>query len=233
MNGMFCPSCGSTKGPFFGGLCKNCFFHQKKIINLPDEIKVEHCGFCNKIRLRGKWTEQNEKSLKDFVKRKSKIKGLNDYSVKVSLEPMGEKTLAIAKATGLVEGNKASVEAKTIIVPVETQCDSCMRTRSDYVEAILQARFHEKTTVKEMTSLVSQITKIVEERSKKDSLASIANVVKKKNGFDVYLSSNNAAKQLVKTFQQKAKEPVKKSFKIVGRDKRGKIKKRFTYCLRF
>ncbi|MDP6670290.1 MAG: NMD3-related protein, partial [archaeon] len=67
----------------------------------------------------------------------------------------------------------------------------------------------------------------------KDSLAAIAQVVYHKKGFDVVIGSNRAAQKVVKKLSQTASEQVKKSSSLVGRDKAGKEKRRFTYCLRF
>ncbi len=232
MKGMFCPNCGATKGPFIKGLCKQCFLNQNNLLLVPEEIKVEHCKFCNKIRLGGRWVEQGDKPLKNFLAKKAKVKELSGAKLSVSLEPLGETTLARVKAAGSIDGNKLSVEAKTLVVPSETQCDPCMRLRSDYYEAKIQVRF-DSPTEKGRQELLEKIAKQLESLKPRDSLASIAQVVYNKKGFDVIIGSNRAAQKIAKKLSQTALAPVKKSSSLVGRDKRGKEKKRFTYCLRF
>ncbi|MDP6670183.1 MAG: NMD3-related protein, partial [archaeon] len=145
MKGMFCPKCGSTKGPFVKGLCKECFLKQNQLLAIPEEIKIEHCKFCNKIRLGGRWVEQSEEALKNFLIKKAKVKEFSDAKVSVSLEPLNETTLAKIEVVGVIDGNKISVEAETLMSQQETQCDPCMRLRSDYFEATVQIRFDSPT----------------------------------------------------------------------------------------
>lgn len=229
---MFCPNCGATKGPFIKGLCKQCFLNQNKLLSVPEEIKVEHCKFCNKIMLGGRWVEQSDKALKGFLTKKAKPKELSGAKISVSLDPLGETTVAKIKATGSIDKNKISVEAKTLVVPQETQCDPCMRMRSDYYEAKIQVRF-DSPTDKGRQEILEKIDKQLESLRPKDSLASIAQVVYNKKGIDVIIGSNRAAQKVAKKLSQTALAPIKKSSSLVGQDKRGKEKRRFTYCLRF
>jgi nonsense-mediated mRNA decay protein 3 len=229
---MFCPSCGSTKEPFIKGLCKKCFLKQNKLLSIPEEIKIEHCKFCNKIRLGGRWVEQSEEALKNFLVKKPKLKEFSDVELSVSLEPLDETTIAKVKAVGIVDGNKISVEEETLLGSQETQCDPCMRMRSDYFEAKIQIRF-DSPTEKNRKEFLEKIDKQLESLKPKDSLAAIAQVVYHKSGFDVVIGSNRATQKVVRKLAQIALGPVKKSSSLVGRDKAGKEKRRFTYCLRF
>ena len=232
MKGEFCPSCGETRGPFFKGLCKKCFTRQRKLIEVQEELKIEQCKFCNKIRIEGKWVEQNGKALKEFVAKKVKAKGIEGAKTSVSLEPLGETTLARVKVTGKVDGNPITIEAKTLLVALPTQCDACMRIRSEYFEATLQIRFSKEPSLGEKQKLLGKISEQVEELKKKDALAVIVDVVQRKQGFDILIASNKAAQKVVKKLASKVVGPVKKSFKLIGHDKKGKEKKKFTYCLR-
>ncbi len=232
MNGLFCPNCGSTKGPFFKSLCKECFLKKKQMLQLLEEIKIEHCKFCGKIRVGGKWVEQTETVLKDFLKKKVKTKDLSDVKLAISLEPMGENTLALVKATGNIDGNRTSVETKTLLVSLETQCDPCMRLRSEYFEATLQLRFF-RPKQKQMQELLSEIEAITDSLKKKNSLASVVGVEMTKNGIDVMIGSAKAAQQIVRKLSKKTTVPTIKSFKLSGIDKHGRPNKKFTYSLRF
>ncbi len=49
----FCPACGSEKGPFIQGLCRECFLQKQKLVEVPEKIEVTHCPVCNKIKLKG------------------------------------------------------------------------------------------------------------------------------------------------------------------------------------
>ncbi len=233
MKGMFCPSCGSTEGPFFKGLCKKCFLAQQHLIQVPAEIKIEHCKQCNRIKLEGKWVEQSEQALKEFLMKKIKLKELQEAKLSIELEFLDGNTLAIVGASGLLEGNRIGLEAKTLFVPVAIQCNDCTLLSSNYFEATLQIRFLRKAEEKEKQAVLHKINELLRSMKGEDMLASIVAVLDKKNGFDVLLASNNAAKRVVKALSAKTKERVKRSSSVIGRDRKGKEKKRFTYCIRF
>ncbi len=233
MKGAFCPGCGSTKGPFYRGLCKDCFLHKKKVILLPEEIKIDHCKFCNKIRLSGKWLGQSELVLKRFLKKKAKISGLVDAKLSVSLEPMKDHTFAIVKASGQIDSNKITIEAKTILKPIETQCDPCMRVRSDYSEATIQMRFSESTGLAEREKALALLMGQIEGMQGRDPLSKVVHALENKKGFDVLVGSNKAAQSVVRKFEAKFGVKAIKSFKLAGTDHNGQRQRKFTYCIRF
>ncbi|MAG22313.1 MAG: hypothetical protein CL943_03345 [Candidatus Diapherotrites archaeon] len=233
MKGMFCPECGSTKGPFIKGLCKNCFQRKQRIIQLPKRIKVESCKSCNRVRVGGKWTEQTEEVLKDSLSKKVKIKEMQKPVFSIELEPLNEKTLATIIAKGEIDGAEIEASAQTMLVSGGGQCDDCMKINSNYFEATIQIRFAKKPSEARKHALLQEMQGIIQPMVEKDLKARIINVVNQGNGFDVVFASHRAAQRIVKFFESETDQKSTRSFSVVGMEKTGKEKKRFTYCLRF
>jgi len=230
---MFCPSCGSDKGPFFKGLCRECFTSQSKLLSVSDKINAEHCDQCNRIKVSGKWMEQSEKNVLALLEKKIKVKDLQNPKLSIELKPVDGKTLAIVTAKGLLDNSPVELQAKTLLVPDEVQCNDCMLLKSNYFEATLQLRFQQAPIGNEMEKVLEKIEKILVSSRGQDSIAHIVGVSKNKNGLDVKIASNKAAKIVVKQLSKNAIEKVKTTSSLVGRTPQGKEKKRFTYCLRF
>ncbi len=229
----FCPKCGKETLRPVKGFCAECFALDHALVELPKEIRVEFCKRCNKIRLKGQWNEQDERLLKDFVSSKLKEKELRVKGVKVNLQPLAEgSTVAELNISGTVDGEEISLIKQALLKPKRGICDACMKLASDYYEAILQLRFKEKKNREREGELKKKIERILKEKKKLDSLAKVIAFRKDRKGFDALIGSKKAAKDVAEALAKKAKTSVVFSHSVVGMDKNGKQKKRFTFCVK-
>ncbi|MBU2099988.1 60S ribosomal export protein NMD3 [Candidatus Micrarchaeota archaeon] len=230
MSFKFCPKCGSKKGPFIKGFCKDCFLQDNKLIDFSERIELPYCKRCNKIKLQRIWAEQNSLELIDFLKTKIKSKDFQIQEIEIELEEAREKKFnALITAKGIFEDAPLIVHGIIKIILVSSICDSCMKISSDYFEAIVQLRFEEET---KKEKILNEFRKLISEMQSNDPLSRIVKLKKLKNGFDLVLSSNRAAKISSEKIAKKYFSRVTRSFSLVGVTKTGKEKKRHTYCVR-
>lgn len=232
---LFCPKCGTTKGAFVSGFCQKCYLEDHRIVELPVRIDVPCCKKCGKLRVKGKWLEQNSEALKELVLSHLKLKKLDSPVVSVKLHRLDQgTTLAVVLVKGKIGKEEAAVETQALLVPKEIVCANCNLLDANYYEAVLQLRFDtaKKMPKRQFDETLLEIDALAERLHKKDSLAKVTNVEKIFNGFNVLIGSKRAAKKIVEHFERKHKARTKSSFTLAGVNASGKVKKRFTFLVR-
>ncbi|MFH1239635.1 MAG: 60S ribosomal export protein NMD3 [Candidatus Diapherotrites archaeon] len=229
-----CPKCGTNKGHFIGSFCTDCYLKDHDLVQIPEKIEIEHCKVCNKIRYRGKWQEQTPELIENLVKSNIKTKEMGSERISIDLEPMDDNTtIATVVLTGLVQNQEVTIEKETHLVPKEVMCDPCMRVQSYYHEAILQIRFKdEKPTAIKNEKIKKEIQQLLFFEKKRDPLSEAIAIKEAKNGLDFFIGSKKAARKISSILASKYKSDQTVSYKTTGRDKFGKDKKRFTFCIR-
>ncbi len=225
----FCPSCGSTKGPFVKGFCINCFERKKELVSIPAELKIDFCRNCAMIRLHGKWVNQDESLLKKSVESFVKISPCFEKSViTVELEPEDQdQTIAHVTVNGLVDGQMIVEKRDVLLKPNYSSCERCSKISGHYHEAIIQGRGNPPS------SAIEEFRNFFERYLEKDSFSVIVGIEEKKQGFDLLVGSKRAAKHAVEFVSSRYGAEVKTSSKLIGEDKSGKKKYRFTFSVRF
>jgi NMD protein affecting ribosome stability and mRNA decay len=98
---LFCPTCGATDCLFVKGRCLPCFLKEHKLLLLPEKIELPQCKQCGKILFSRKMQNFDLELLRQFVKKKCKVKELNNATLTVDLLEINEKSLLpSAKALG-------------------------------------------------------------------------------------------------------------------------------------
>ncbi len=224
---LFCPSCGATDSLFVRGSCLQCFLKEHTLLQLPEKIELQRCKQCGKILLSGKMHAFDLELLKQFVKKKCKVKELTDAALSVELQRLSEKEMqAIVTAKGVIENTPVLVERKTTISFPAMQCDACMKLKSNYFEAIVQLRGEKAAAA------FNRLRQLLASLQKRDGLAAIVSATQKKNSIDAIVGSKKAAALAVKQLEKEFKTDATKTFKLIGVDRTGKQKKRETFALR-
>jgi len=232
MSFKFCPKCGSKTGPFIKGFCKECFLQEHKLLQFSDKMDFQYCNRCDKILVQRNWTELNSLELIDFIKSKIKAKDFVIQDIEIELEKVAIKEFnALIEVKGILAENPLVLRGVIKVRLVPGICDSCMKISSDYFEATIQARFEKDFSEKEV--VLNKFKELIDEMSKKDPLSRIVKTAKNKKGFDLVLSSNRAAKISSEKLAKKYNSKIIRSFSVIGVDKSGKEKRRYTYCVRF
>lgn len=228
----FCPKCGKKNGVFIKGFCKECFLQENKLLIFPEKMQFDLCRKCSKIKVQRNWVEVHSVELIDFIKSKVKTKDFEIQSIEAELEETDEKNFnALIEAKGLITGIPLLLRGAIKLQLLSGICDSCMKISSDYFEAVIQLRFNSAHPEKQV--VLNKFKQMIEEMNKKDPLSRIVKLIKLKNGFDLVLSSNRAAKISSEKIAKKFNAKIIRSFSVVGTDKTGREKRRYTYCVRF
>jgi len=216
----FCPLCGKEKGMFIKGLCMDCFLKKHSPIDIPEELEFEQCVSCAKIKVAGKMAELSDEVLAAVVEKKVKAKDLTCREINVSIQEGSAKVVV----KGILDGVPLLFEKAVELKPKKVHCDACMRLSSNYHEAIIQLRCtNKKLLAKALPALINA----VDSQHKKNSLAMVTDVSKKKNGFDLKVGSKKAAQIAATQMQRSFNAEIKVSTKLLGRDKKGKEKTPF------
>lgn len=229
----FCPKCGGTEGEFIKGFCKKCFLRDRKLIAIDKELEIEHCKRCNKIKLRGQWINQSEGSLGELIESKIKIKELINPKIDLELKPKeGGTTTALLTVIGEIDNKPLKVSEVILLKPKEVLCNNCTKITSNYYEAVLQVRFKEKPTQKQIRKKLNEVRRLLSYEKNTTILAEIVNLVEVRNGFDSYIASKRAGRIVAERLARKYGSTIVRSYKVKGVDKSGKPRKRFTYCVK-
>ncbi len=230
----FCPRCGKETNALIKGFCRECFLNGHEILLVDEELKFPKCKSCLKIKIKGAWFVESQKTLEEFLRSKMKLKEITNEKINLGMAPNADGSLSVLiSVSGTINEDKIEFEKEILLKPAIVLCDPCMRLVSDYHEAILQVRFAEKPDAKAIDRKIDEINSMLAYEKKADSLAQATKVTEETNGFDVFIGSAKAARRIAEALAKKAHTRVVSSSKLMGVDsKTGKANKRFTYCAR-
>jgi nonsense-mediated mRNA decay protein 3 len=232
---MNCIKCGSeTK--LYENLCSNCFVEDNKFSSLPGVINVTLCPTCN-ARLKSRHWESSssieesiELTVEDHIKLDPKI----GYSHNQIEQVMRDRHITDVMVEcdfhfddlPIKENHKSEVRLKF------EQCDICSKIAASYFTSIIQVRADERTlTDTEIDEILDRIGGEVERLEMQDRSVFISKVENMHGGFDIYISKQSAARQIIKTLLSRYGGTTSSSPSLVGQ-KDGKDIHRITFLIR-
>jgi nonsense-mediated mRNA decay protein 3 len=226
----FCPKCGKKADSLVKNICVDCFLKNNSLFEV-GKVSIKICKFCGKLFLSGKEFIFDEELIAQEIASKTKIiPQLQDPKIFVELIKKSDVDFeALVKVKGFINDFLVERQKSINFQLKEITCDSCMKLNSDYREAILQIRSDNKRDVKAMFNLVNDLLK---KESFKDSLSGTSKIIELKNGYDFWIGSKKSAAKIVKYLGDIYKVKPKVSKKLIGQEKSGKRKYRFTFCIR-
>ncbi|MBI5553985.1 MAG: hypothetical protein HY917_04585 [Candidatus Diapherotrites archaeon] len=229
----FCPKCGTSRGPFVDGFCVNCFLQDNPVGAIPVSLPVVFCPRCEKIQDGRYWRPFSEAALEQLVLSRFKPKGVSLVNARVRLVPLGErKRLGVISFAGERSDVVLESDAKTVVELKHRLCDSCMRLSSDYFESILQVRFAPSISEPERRHVLEELHDHLDFLAKTDSMARMVSFGKAPNGFDLKLGSKKGGRKAMDFLARRYGGPTTVSGKLAGLDAKGRLKQRFTFCVR-
>ncbi len=215
-----CPICGksvSDREVVIEGLCLDCFI--KNRLNKPGKITIKMCPVCGRIYMYGVWLEFSEDLVKTRVLDKIEKwceKEVGKYGLHciVNYEGGGEAEVLFIKE------DKSASRKISIEVEFEKQvCNDCIKRAGGYYEAIIQFRSEDESLGKKLKKLIDKVLSELP-YAVQDSILEVKEV---KEGVDVKVMNQTAARSIVSAFTSKYPSTIKESHKLVSA--RGGIKK--------
>lgn len=226
-----CPKCGATDAQFIGEFCKNCYLHDREIISIDNELDVDRCNRCGKIRRKGKMIEENNLNLEEFITSKVRVKEIADPEISVEVVPIDKKSSDARVSVKGIIGKTPLIVAKSVKIKFRDGiCDACMKLSSRYYESTVQFRYGGKPDADAVKKTMDKVEEILSGLRKTDSLAGVVDTSQSPNGFDVLIGSKRAGRIVAEKLAQGSKVAI--SSTLAGVDKKGKTKYRVTYCVR-
>ncbi|MGC8571804.1 MAG: NMD3-related protein [Candidatus Micrarchaeia archaeon] len=212
----YCPLCNASSSEvrFVGEFCENCLIKEAKK-KIKEDIKIEFCKRCDRLKVKGTYIEKNEKNLGAAM-----LEALDDkkcMNVVVNSLNKDEVNLNIKY---MINDDYIKFDKIVRYKMIHQICQDCYRRSSGYYEAIIQLRGDEQ-----------RIDKIIEkiETFLSNNNAFVSKIEKlENNGIDLYISD----KTLIKTFFIAHKLKPKASYTLYS-IKNGKKVYRNTYFLKF
>ncbi|MCX8190257.1 MAG: 60S ribosomal export protein NMD3 [Candidatus Diapherotrites archaeon] len=220
---LFCPKCGSEKGPFINHLCKSCYSEENELAVVPRKMLLPKCKRCGLILVKRHWVEESNEKIKVFLADNIRKFYVDDCSLEAKLEKdfIGYKGKVCI--SGKAFGKNVDKTYELEIRYEQKQCDQCKKKASSYYEAEIQIRADKETTEKIIYFIES-----LNEIEKRD----IVKKIKNKRGADIFVISNRSAKKIAKAIERSFKTCFKASSTLRGINKNGKEQLRHTYLVR-
>ena len=246
----FCAICGKDideTAPHFG-MCLSCYLKENPLFILPDHFELKICSYCGKFNKKDTWIQPESyepleiieealeklllKQIKNAQNIQFKIIPIEDsftYSSKGLLNGLDLKVFG-----ELVEDHKVYNEQELSVKVDYELCRNCTNLKGGtFFTSILQLR-KEGDIYKFLESVINNITSFVENVFEKDEKQYISNIIKQKNGFDLYLSTNELLNHIISYMKANYQFGLKRTKKLVGRDhQRGKNIYRLKAVIRF
>ena len=202
-----CPICNrsSDEARFYGEFCEFCAGKKLKA-KLPTEVSVEQCRDCGRIMVLGAFMPETKGGTELLLAR-----AFRPYSIRLIHSSNG---IARILVTDVKQGG-LSVEHNVHLKVSRILCDTDMKKRSSYYEAVVQFRGDEEKVNRAVASL---------ERYLEKNGAFVTKTEQKEHGADVYASDKKVALSFISVRHMKWKG----SFELHG-EKRGRRLYRNTY----
>ena len=225
----FCVKCGVVTDSLIKESVKNVL-ERNELFEVRD-VNIELCVKCGKMRIKSKWGAYNLEAIGEEVSKKVHLLiNLEPPKINISLEPITETDFdAEIKVSGFLEGVLVEETKHHSFSLNKVSCDPCMKLVSNYRESIIQLR---AGSLSESEYMFDVAKNFLSEEQAVDSLSAIVKTVKSPNGFDLWIGSNKGAYRVVRKLEKLFKIKAITSKKLIGEDRSGKVKYRFTYCLK-
>jgi len=246
----FCAICGKDiddSAPHFG-MCLDCYLKENPLFVLADHFELKMCNYCGKFAKKDTWFQSDSyepfeiieeaveklilKQLKNAQNIRFKIIPIKDsftYSSKGSLISVNLKVLG-----ELIEDNNIYNEQELFVRVNYELCKNCTNLKTGtFFTSILQLR-QEGNKLKFLESVINDLTNLVERLFESDEKQYISHILAQKNGFDLYLSTNELLSHIISYMKSNYQFGLKRTKKLVGRDhQRGKNIYRLKAVIRF
>ncbi|MBY9002561.1 MAG: hypothetical protein KGD73_01185 [Candidatus Lokiarchaeota archaeon] len=232
----FCAICGKDiddNTPHFG-MCLECYLEEHPLFELDKLFHINVCLDCGRYSKKENWFDNTsgdiDEAIKDALQRfllKSVNKGnLIEFEIELNENSFNysNKDLLVSldvKIMGWLKENQSIFYEEEVAVRIDYElCKNCTNLRGGmYFLSILQIRVSNPLNFDIIDTIIDEIYAYVEKKFQKDDRQYISKLVEHKNGVDLLLSTNELMNYIVSYLRSKYYFELKRTKKLVGRDK--------------
>lgn len=236
MPNKFCAICGKNLPPENNthfGFCFDCYLSENPLFDLPEGFSFNICFDCGSYSKKEVWSEVSEndteciisealqKYLLNPIRKKNKI----NFSIFFDKESyiFSSKDLLISlkvKINGSLIQNSNIKHIQVLKLKLNYDlCKNCSNLRGGtYFISILQLRVKNEIQFDLIKEIIDEISAYVEKIFKINHKHYISKIEDQKYGVDLYLSTNEIMKYIIKFLKAKYHFLLKRTKKIIGRD---------------
>ena len=219
------------------GVCRECFFQDFVLAQLPQVIHAKLCATCGARFTRGRWTDEYEtetvvlKTVEDNLSIHEAAEDVEVCIVPRQLTPHMYK--AEVEVIAAIQGESVTAVLSTEIRIIRESCEMCSRISGGYFEGILQIRATDRTpTENELATCLKIVNMTIDRmRAKGDRLAFITETIRSKEGLDLYIGSVNSGRHICKAIIEELGGTFTESPSLFGQ-KDGRDIYRITFSMR-
>lgn len=226
-----CPNCGKdTEGYGPRNLCRDCFLQEEQLLEVPEEIEVERCQHCGRIRQGMDWVEvggeaRSSAGASESTNAERSVRGDREIISEVLEDEIDtDKISAVSfeeKSNGYslrlmvedeVEKEDLQQEVETFLEVEKVQCPTCARFEGGYYEYVIQLRGEQvDEALDKMMERAVEVTGDERENF-------VSDVERRDGGYDLYASNRETAEELLKVLREGYDMEEKRSKELVGRE---------------
>ncbi|TFG28481.1 MAG: hypothetical protein EU532_05140 [Promethearchaeota archaeon] len=247
----FCAICGKDidkTAPHYG-MCLECYSKEHPLFEFPEKFSLQICIDCGSFIIKEEWIKPQEKEIFSIVKEAVKKYLLKSYSKEdkinftISFDEgsfvYSSKDLLISMnlmIEGILKENSAIKCQQIIRINLGYDlCKNCTNIRGGtYFLSIIQLRVKDESQFDLIKDALDEIHNYVEKLYEQDAKHYITKIEDQKYGVDLYLSTNELMKYIIKMLNARYHFLIKRSKKLVGRDsQKGKNLYRLKTLIKF
>lgn len=206
----FCPRCGEETDRLYGDkkkLCAECYPDKHDLLDIPDVVNIEICSVCGRMKKSGEWLE--EYSMIDQLS--AKFADFNEEGVEMQLQYWEEDEDLLVR----VHARKGEIEDSydTEVRYEKTQCKNCSKFSSGFFKVKIQLRGDI-----ELEPVANSIMDHAAEITNQDRGKFLSNVERNDHGYDIFLSTEPMAKQILSRLRDRYDPDIKRSYELMGEE---------------
>ncbi len=204
-----CPSCGEdTAGYGPRNLCRDCYLDDETLLDVPDEIQVERCSHCGRVRQGMDWVDAGGDREMIATVLDNKIDTADVTAV--AFDRHGQRYHLRLMVEATVDDAVLQQEVETTLVVEQSQCPPCSKFEGGYYEYKIQLRGEH------LDEALGRMMDRAAEMTDEDRTNFVSDVTEQDGGYDVYVSSRGMAEALLNVVRQEYDMTEKRSKELVG-----------------
>ena len=225
----FCVECGRA-GPTLEGLCEDDFRTRHKPVRGPEQIDVERCAHCGKLRIGGRWEDRVlQEALPEIVAEMSvRDRHVTDARFMYDMRAEDSRNFALTvKAACAVGPWEIADSFDTRLRLHEGQCPTCSRQKGKFFVGTVQIR----ADGRDLTPAETDRAHTIVDRSPSGA-EFVSEIRSVRGGFDVKVSSNPFARRLARHLAKELGGAAVTSSATLHTQREGRDQYRVTYLVR-